>query len=329
MHPFKTNLLATTVIPLALAVTTGMTVAVVTGVIAPRPALSACAPCNPCAAKNPCNPCAAANPCNPCAAGVQVAAASSSRCVIPRLAKAAANPCNPCAAKNPCNPCAANACNPCAAKNPCNPCAAANPCNPCAAKNPCNPCAAANPCNPCGAANPCNPCGAGSAVELTNAEAAGAYDCMIGQMRMAYGKSGDATAASYTGWRRYSKVAYQSSTHGGRYVQNYANATARAYGAFEKAGLMPAGAILAKDSFGVNGKGSVTVGPMFLMEKMPAGFNAESGNWKYTMIMPNGSVFGVTNAKNSAGMQFCIECHAAVAEDQDHMMFLPEEYRTR
>jgi hypothetical protein len=164
---------------------------------------------------------------------------------------------------------------------------------------------------------------------LTNAEAAGAYDCMIGQMRAAYAKSGNATANSYTGWRRYSKVSYQSATHGERYVQNYANATARAYGAFEKAGVMPAGSILAKDSFGVNGKGNVVVGPMFLMEKMPAGFNADSGNWKYTMIMPNGSVFGVTNGKNSAGMRFCIECHAAVAEDQDHMMLLPVEYRTQ
>lgn len=334
MHPFKAKLLATTVFPLALAVTVGMTAGAITGAIAAKPAYAGCAPCNPCAAVNPCNPCAAANPCNPCAA---------------------ANPCNPCAAVNPCNPCAAaNPCNPCAAgtkvsaantnrcvvprlakaaANPCNPCAAKNPCaanacNPCAAKNPCNPCAAANPCNPC-AANPCNPCGAGGEVELTNAEAAAAHDCLTGQMRAAYAKSGNATAISYGGWRRYSKVAYQSSTHGGRYVQNYANATARAYGAFEKAGVMPTGSILAKDSFGVNGKGNVAVGPMFLMEKVPAGFNAASGNWKYTMIMPNGAVFGETNGKNSAGMQFCIECHAAVAEDQDHMMFLPEEYRTR
>ena len=143
------------------------------------------------------------------------------------------------------------------------------------------------------------------------------------------GKSGNATAASYTGWRRYSNVAYQSSTHGARYVQNYANATARAYGVFERAGVMPAGSILAKDSFTVTGKGNVAVGPLFMMEKMPAGFNADSGDWKYTMVMPNGSVFGVTNGKNSAGMQFCIECHAAVAEEQDHMMFLPDEFRTR
>jgi hypothetical protein len=163
---------------------------------------------------------------------------------------------------------------------------------------------------------------------LTNAEAAAAYDCVTGQMNSAYGKSGDATAAGYTGWRRYSKVAYQSSTHGERYVQNYANATAQAYGAYENAGVMPAGSVLAKDSFSVNAGGNVAVGPLFLMEKMAAGFNAESGDWKYTMILPNGSVFGETNGRNSSGMQFCIECHAAVAEDQDHMMFLPEEYRT-
>jgi len=316
MRPFKSSLLATTVVPLALAVTAGLTIAAITGVVAPKPALSACAPCNPCAAKNPCspcapknpcNPCAAANPCNPCAAGST--AEASNNCFVPRLARA---------------PTA----NPCAAANPCSPCAAANPCNPCATANPCNPCAAANPCNPCAAANPCNPCAAGAAVELTNAEAVAAYDCVTGQMRSAYGKSGDATAAGYTGWRRYSRVAYQSSTHGGRYVQNYANAKARAYGAFENSGVMPAGSILAKDSFTVNGSGNVAVGPLFLMEKMKAGFNAESGDWKYTMIMPNGSVFGVTNGRNSSGMQFCIECHAAVAEDQDHMMFLPEEYRT-
>ncbi len=239
------------------------------------------------------------------------------------------NPCNPCAAKNPCNPCAAtNPCNPCAAANPCNPCAAKNPCNPCAATNPCNPCAAANPCNPC-AANPCNPCAAGTTVELTEAEAAKAYDCVSGPMKAAYTKSGNAVAAAYQGWRRYSRVAYQSATHGGRYVQNFANGKARAYGAFEKSGAMPVGSVLAKDSFAVNTRGRVSPGPLFIMEKMPAGFNNASYNWKYTMIMPNGSVFGVTNGRNSAGMRFCYECHASVAEDQDSMMFLPDEYRIR
>jgi len=333
MNPFKTRMLTTTVIPIAMALgvgASGMVVAVAG--FGPGQAYAQCNPCaaknpcNPCAAANPCNPCAAVNPCNPCAAGGHAAAGTFSACVIPRLAKASI--CNPCAAKNPCNPCAAkNPCNPCAVAAACNPCAAKNPCNPCAAKNPCNPCAAANPCNPCAAANPCNPCGAGAAVELTDAEAAAAYDCISGQMRAAYGKSGDAVAAGYLGWQRYSRVAYQSATHGERYVQNYANAKGRAYGAFEKAGRMPVGATLAKDSFAVTGNGHVAPGPLFIMEKMAAGFNRDSGDWKYTMIMPNGSVFGETKGRNTAGMRFCFECHMAVDEDQDSMMLLPDEYR--
>ena len=326
MKTFKFTMLTSTVIPVAVALGVGVTGITLTGAsfvvgqakaqcspCAAKNPCNPCAaknPCNPCAAKNPCNPCAAANPCNPCAGGKV-----SNQCVIPRLATASL--CNPCAAKSPCNPC-----NPCAAKNPCNPCAAKNPCNPCAAKNPCNPCAAANPCNPC------NPCAAGVDVALSNAEAAKAYDCVVGQLRVAYAKSGDPVAARYQGWRRYSKVSYASATHGGRYVQNYANNAGRRYGLFERAGVMPVGAIIAKDSFGVSAKGQVSAGPLFVMEKMTAGFNQPSGDWKYTMIMPTGAVFGATKGKNSAGMKFCAECHATVAEDQDHMMLLPEEYRS-
>ena len=165
----------------------------------------------------------------------------------------------------------------CAPKK-CNPYAAAK-CNPCAAAkcNPCNPCAAAkcNPCNPCAAAkcNPCNPCAAGG-TELTDAEAVAAYDCLLNELKAAYAKSGNDIAVSYADWPRYSKQSYQSGTHGGRYVQNYANAKARAYGAYENAGQMPSGAVLAKDSFGVKAGGRVSPGPLFLMEKMNAGFNA-------------------------------------------------------
>jgi hypothetical protein len=110
---------------------------------------------------------------------------------------------------------------------------------------------------------------------------------------------------------------------------NYANGTGKAYGLFEKSGRMPKGSVLAKNSFSVNGAGKLGVGPLFLMEKMGGGFNKASGNWRYTMVMPNGAVFGETNGKNSAGMQFCIDCHASVAEDQDHMLFLPEEFRAK
>ena len=292
------------------------------------------APCNPCAAANPCNPCAAASPCNPCAAK------------NPCNPCAAASPCNPCAAKNPCNPCAAKSpCNPCAATKagmstkcfvprlrqaalaaPCNPCAAktpcaaASPCNPCAARNPCNPCAAKNPCNPCAAANPCNPCAA-AATELTADEARAAYECLMEEMAAAYGRSGVAVARQYQGWPRFSKVAYRSATHGSRYVQNYASpAGAGAYGRYEEVGRMPAGSVAAKDSFVVNPDGSLAVGPLFVMEKLEPGSSARTGDWKYTMIMPNGQVL------SGAQTGFCAECHMTSAET-DSLFFVPEEYR--
>ncbi len=166
-------------------------------------------------------------------------------------------------------------------------------------------------------------------MELTDAEAVQVYDCLLEELQAAYAKSENDVALSYASWSRYSKQAYQSATHGNRYVQNYANAEARAYGAYEKAGRMPAGAVLAKDSFAVTPKGRVSVGPLFIMEKMDAGFNPGSDDWRYTMIMPDGSVFGTTKGAGSAKVQFCADCHMLVAPDVDSMMFMPEEYRVR
>ena len=289
-------------------------------------------PCNPCAAKNPCNPCAAKNPCNPCAAKnpCNPCAAKKIKAKNPCNPCAAKNPCNPCAAKNPCNPCAAkNPCNPCAAKNPCNPCAAKNPCNPCAAKNPCNPCAAKNPCNPCAAKNPCNPCAGAEVAEISPAEAKVAYECLVGEMKAAYAKAGLAMVKDYTRLTSVNTAPYQSATHGSRYVNNYANnRAAYLYVKFEDSGKMPAGAVLAKDSFALHADGRVGVGPLFIMEKMNAGFSAESGDWRYSMVMPDGAKFGETKGKNAAGVKFCAECHVGAA-DTDGMFFLPEEYRAR
>jgi hypothetical protein len=43
--------------------------------------------------------------------------------------------------------------------------------------------------------------------------------------------------------------------------------------------------------------------------------------------MPNGQTVGTTNGKDKSSVKFCYECHNAVAEDKDAMMFLPEELR--
>ena len=290
-------------------------------------ACNPCNPCNPCAAANPCgacNPCNPCGPCGPCGAGnpcnpCNPCAASpcgAADCVVPGVG--ACNPCNPCAAASPCNPC-----NPCAAANPC------NPCNPCAAANPCNPCAAANPCNPCGACNPCNPCAAGGDdVELSGAQAKAAYACIRASLKSGYAKSGNQWVKSYQSWTNYATQPYISDTHGGRFVNNYANARGSNYGLYENAGPAPEGTVLAKDSFSVKPNGKVGAGPMFLMEKMAAGFSSDSQDWRYTLIMPNGQVFGTTGGKNSDKVGFCAECHAVV-EDQDSRFYLDEAYRRK
>lgn len=361
MKPIKTRMLTTTVIPMALAA--GFTLVTVSEVPSAQAAQSiAQNRCNPCAAKKRCNPCAAKKGCNPCAAKKGCNPCAAKRGCNPCAAKKGCNPCaakkgcNPCGAKkacNPCNPCAGAAasysskcvvprlasanpcaarrgCNPCSAKKGCNPCAAKRACNPCAAKRACNPCAAKKGCNPCAARNPCNPCGAAAEVELSKAEANALYKCLKGEMKTAYAKSGNLWAKWYSQWAKFSNQPYVSATHGNRFVQNYASKKAAgSYAKYEKVGKMRRGGVLAKDSFTVTPQGRVSVGPLFLMEKMGAGFMKASNDWRYTLIMPNGQTVGTTKGKGSNNVKFCITCHQAVADGQDAMFFLPEEYRAK
>ena len=132
----------------------------------------------------------------------------------------------------------------------------------------------------------------------------------------------------YLTWRRFNSAPYRSATHGARYVNNYSNRVGESYGLFEDAGPLPLGTVLLKDSFTATANGAIFPGPMFVMEKMADGFNRASGNWRYTMVMPDGSLFGETNGVSSDNVQFCIGCHAMRAE-WDHLFFLPAEFRRK
>ena len=148
-------------------------------------------------------------------------------------------------------------------------------------------------------------------------------------MTKAYRKAGVGQVRGYSGWLKVNTVAYQSGTHGGRYVNNYADSHGDyRYKMFEKAGTMPYGSVLAKDSFVVRPDGKVSVGPLFIMQKMQKGFNKGSGDWRYTMVLPNGKVAGMTRGKGM-NMKFCAECHAGVAPDEDHILLVPEEFRVK
>ena len=164
------------------------------------------------------------------------------------------------------------------------------------------------------------------AAELDQKTAQRNYARMVDDMARGYAVSNLAVAKSYRRWKKYNIAPYLSATHGRRFVNNYANAAASAYGRYEKAGALPKGAVLAKDSLMVTNKGSMAPGPMFIMEKMAPGFNYVSGDWRYTMILPDSSIFGVTKGENSARVGFCIGCHLA-RERFDHLFFVPKAFR--
>ncbi len=142
-------------------------------------------------------------------------------------------------------------------------------------------------------------------------------------MARAYRGSGHATALAYRGWARFSRVPYPAEAHGDRFMNNFANSVARdTYARWEGLGSMPAGSVLAKDSFVVSRKGSVSVGPLYVMSKQGARFNPAARDWRYEMIMPDGAV------RADAKLQtFCNNCHRRAGAPDDHLMFLPLPYR--
>jgi hypothetical protein len=161
---------------------------------------------------------------------------------------------------------------------------------------------------------------------LDDERASEIYAVARAAMRVGYPLSGSRVARDYQSWRRYNRVPYLSATHGNHYLNNYANEQARAYGGFEAAGRMPVGAVIAKDSFSVTETGGILLGPLFVMEKMPQGFNYVSGDWKFTLVKPDGTLFGETRGPGAERVQYCVACHLA-RERYDHLYFIPRQYR--
>jgi hypothetical protein len=163
-------------------------------------------------------------------------------------------------------------------------------------------------------------------ADLKPKEATEIYNIIVSALKAGYGRSGHPVAETYQGWKQYNTAPYLSISHGNHYLNNYANSTAKAYGAFEDAGTMPVGSIIAKDSFTVTTSRGIVLGPLFISEKMPSGFNYVTGDWKYTEILPDGTVLGETNGEGAERVEYCIACHLA-AEKQDHLYFVPKKYR--
>lgn len=161
-------------------------------------------------------------------------------------------------------------------------------------------------------------------ASLTAAEAVTIYDGIAAEMAAGYAVSQDPAALRFRQWKRFNTAPFKSATHGNRYINNYANGIAAPH--YEAAERMPAGSVLAKDSFTVTAGGAVFAGALFVMEKLSEGTRPETGDWRYVMIMPDGSYFGDGEGDNADAVAFCHDCHIT-EEATDFLFFIPEKYR--
>lgn len=163
-------------------------------------------------------------------------------------------------------------------------------------------------------------------AQLDKAEALTIYENVADRMAKGYAASGDRTAKEFRNWRRHNNAPYRSATHGNRYVNNYVNAIGKTYGSMKPGDRLPEGAIIAKDSLTVTAQRDVFAGALFIMERLATGQSPQTGDWRYKMIMPDGSLFGDTRGVNADKVAFCHGCHAAAKED-DYLFFMPEDYK--
>jgi hypothetical protein len=147
-------------------------------------------------------------------------------------------------------------------------------------------------------------------------------------MREGYAKSGYTPAAEYMDWQQFTTGPYLSRAHMKRYVSNYANKIAAPYyGRYEQSGKLPVGSALAKDSFVISKGGRVIFSALAIMEKMPPGFNPAGGDWRFTLVLPDGRLFGSTHADDEYTVEFCQKCHVDAGADRDFLFFMPKKYR--
>lgn len=163
-------------------------------------------------------------------------------------------------------------------------------------------------------------------AQMGDDHAEGIYLRIHDKMVAGYALSGNLIAIRYRTWQRVNIAPYRSTQHGERYVNNYANAVAADYGDPDARTALRVGSVIVKDSFAVTEQGDVFSGPLAIMEKMPAGFNPAAGDWRYTLIMPDGSLFGTTGGVRSQEVDFCAACHSKHGV-RDHLFRVPESYR--
>ncbi|HUS54593.1 MAG TPA: hypothetical protein VMY41_11390 [Thermohalobaculum sp.] len=164
--------------------------------------------------------------------------------------------------------------------------------------------------------------------DLTFDEAQVVYDCTAADLHAGY-KKGDKRwipaeyVADYRNWTPANSLPANPGFHGGRFLLTWVNAVgASEYLKFAEENVsIPAGTVIAKESFAVTEVGKVEKGPLFIMEKVAAGVSPETDDWYYMMVAPNGAPQAVPI------MTACSECHQGNFGHQGGLGYPAEEVR--
>lgn len=157
--------------------------------------------------------------------------------------------------------------------------------------------------------------------DLTGDEITAIYACVSEALVAGYQNGDNPVAAVYRDWTATATRPGLAGPHGERFLMTYANdigADTYMQYAFEDV-EMPAGSVLAKESFRFSDEGAMRRGPLFIMEKVAAGTADDYDNWVYSAVQPNGNAMGISQA-------FCHDCHVAYS-DQDNLGYPLEEVR--
>lgn len=166
-------------------------------------------------------------------------------------------------------------------------------------------------------------------TDLTGDEAQAVYDCLKDSMLSGYTKGNKrwidpSYVADYRSWTAASTFPAAPGFHGERFLLTFVNETgAEQYLKYAEEGFtMPAGTVIAKESFSVNAQGKAKAGPLFFMEKAPAGSSPETNDWYYMMVAPNGAPMAVNV------VQACHACHSGF-DYRDGLGYPVEEARVK
>jgi len=138
------------------------------------------------------------------------------------------------------------------------------------------------------------------------------HDCVSAQTRYSSGEN--SIAKIYRSWHRRDDHPIQSPAHGGLYVTIYANDTAVTTPDQEVLTGIAVGSTLATPIYSISENGTVFAGPMLIMEKMNRGFNTPGGDWRYTLIAPDGTLIGDNTGTRKKTIKFCKHCSGIFAD---------------